>query len=542
MRHFLLGSFLVGFFLIFQGCGGGGDESDSGDVTTDDLTTLGNLPDIDLDSLDAATANVSASPNRGLRKLSDEEQIFSVAGCEARGMKDQFVHQVGQFKMNLCLMQAMETHAGVSVGVGSYNYYNISFTGIPVGDGGAEEDMTVRAKVGLVDDTMRLLLCEQDENGDFGQFMAMHFTVTGGKFDGQITDQHTSPYGDGTDGMRIGVLLETDNVEDFADGDTATITGEFASEMWGGGSMGLEIGKTGDTLYNVINGSFQSGAEGADWGNWTSTVYSKYDAAEGCSQYTGSGESPAMTAGDMLGDGISDTEFESDDLICWKEVADPENAQWPGDFVEGDDGDGMCPYSYGDTECFTFDYDIEAALLQFFVADESDAAYFGEVSGVELPDFEVPEIDFEGDDVWNCEPEGDFTDEIDAGANVLLMAAMDACFSFNESVGDGELENCWDQGQEMNAEVESGEELDDGFGDDFVDTDDSGSEFDCTEETDCTEILGMDDAVCAIASGDSSGQCSIECMTDSDCESMPEAPVCTDLGSGNYCAPEGVSS
>lgn len=530
-------SFFVFFIIIeLQACGGsGGTEADTGGVTTDDLVTLANLPDLNLDSLDAATsvsANRTPSSKKALRKQESEDQQYSVAGCEARSMRDQFMTQVVQFQMNLCIMKAMETHAGVSVGDGSYNYYDMSFTDIPVGPEGEEADMSVRVKVGLLEDTMRLLLCEQGQDSSFDQFMAMHFTVTDGKFDGQITDQHVSPFGEGTDSMRIGVLLETDDVTEFADGDTATITGEFASEMWGGGSMNLEVGKAGEDLYNTISGAFQSGSDDAEWGSWTSQVYSKYDGGDGCSQYSGEGSIPAMSAADILGPSLEEDGFSEGDLICWKEVSDPETAVWPGDFIELSE-DGKCSFTYGDTECFTFD--LEEEILSYFVLDDESAAFFDEVSAVELPEFSIPDIDFEGDDVWSCEAEdGDFT-EVDLAGNLALMSAMDECFALNEGFDTDTMENCYDKGEEEFAETEVGEDFNDGFGDD---AEGGGGEGDttCTAEDDCEEILGITGAVCSIDPESDSGNCTLACSSDDDCADM-EDTVCTDFGGGNtFCS------
>lgn len=530
--------------LLFAACSGGSSgttsttgTTDTGSgttVTTASLQSVNNLPDFNIESLDAAaTANVS--PQLRFVEEGDEEQEYSRAGCELRSHVDEFKFQVKELRSNVCIVKKMESEAGMTVGVGEYAYYNMDFE---PGEGPGEdipgdfdcdtdcsslsgEDQTqceeiqaslcfgfsARVRVGVIDDTLHMALCTNESTGsEFVQTMAMRFGVTDGHFDGIV--KNVMPSNSGNEepdaAFSIEAMLATDDPEKFSDGDEAAFLAQMASNMWGSGHIGLDITKVEGAIRNTVDAAFQSGHADSEWGTWTSQAFGIYDSGEGCGTFASEGSFPALAASDAFDEQTLQVLFEEEgiegsDQICWThpEEGDCEDGCSIGAFVE-EAVDGMCSFDEGGTECFS--YELDNGTLGYFVLDPDSAAYYETVVEHEgLDEYVAPTIAFEGDEIWDCEDEADIEFvEIDPSAEAV-MAAFESCFDI-ASDDTRSIESCYEQETQHDAEGEAGVEIhdeDQTFGGDEGEGEDEGDEDDpqVTCDTDCSQA-GENQAEC----------------------------------------------
>jgi hypothetical protein len=500
--------------LAFAACSGGssGTSSSSGGtssggttVTTASLQSVNNLPDFNIESLDAA-ASASVSPQ--LRNVEDGEadQEYSRAGCEIRSHVDEFKWQIKELRSNVCVVKKMESEAGMEVGVDEYNYYSMEFDageapGEDVEGGSADFGFGARVRVGIIDDTLHMALCTNESTGSsYVQTMAMTFGVTDGQFDGIVKD--VMPSNDGSGGVdgsfSIEAMLATDDPDEFSDGDEAAFLAQMASEMWGGGHIGLNITKDGDNIIDTVDAAFQSGNVDSEWGTWTSQAYGKFDSSEGCGTYSSDGTFPAMQASDAFDEEtltilFAEEGIEGSDQICWTHPeegdCEDEDGCSVGSFVE-EAVDGMCSFSEGGTECFSFE--LESGALGYFVLDPADALYYEDVAANEgLDDFEMPSIAFEGDEEWDCEDEADNEFVAIDPTEEAVQAAFETCFDIATDEGRA-IESCYEQETQEDAEHDGGVEVHDedqefggpGEGEDGGDEDVVECDTDCSQAGD----------------------------------------------------------
>lgn len=529
--------------LAFAACSGGssGTSSSSGGtssggttVTTASLQSVNNLPDFNIESLDAA-ASASVSPQ--LRNVEDGEadQEYSRAGCEIRSHVDEFKWQIKELRSNVCVVKKMESEAGMEVGVDEYNYYSMEFDageapGEDVEGGSADFGFGARVRVGIIDDTLHMALCTNESTGSsYVQTMAMTFGVTDGQFDGIVKD--VMPSNDGSGGVdgsfSIEAMLATDDPDEFSDGDSASFLAQMASEMWGGGHIGLDITKDGDNIIDTVDAAFQSGNVDSEWGTWTSQAYGKFDSSEGCGTYASDGTFPAMQASDAFDEATLTILFEEEgiegsDQICWTHPeegdCEDEDGCSVGAFV-AEAVDGMCAFDEGGTECFSFE--LANGALGYFVLDPAEALYFDDVddhSDFEA-DFDLPSIAFEGDEVWDCnDGAADIDDDNDADTDsasdgftpidpteAAVQAAFETCFDIVTDEGRA-IESCYEQETQDDAEHEGGVEVhdeDQEFGGSEEDSAPEGEE-DVSCDTDCSQA-GEFEAEC------NSAQAALDC-------------------------------
>lgn len=506
--------------LLLAACGGGssGTSSSSGSsgstgtttVTSASLQSVNNLPDFNVESLDAA-ASASESAQLSRYTVDESERRFSRAGCEIRSHVEEFKWQIKELRSNVCIVKKMESEAGMEVGEEAYNYYSMEFEAGEVPGGGEEGGSAdfgfgARIRVGLIDDTLHMALCTNEATGStYEQQMAMTFGVTDGKFDGVVKDIQLSNDENIPDGaFSIEALLATDDPEVFSEGDQASFLAQMNSS-WGAGHVGLDITKPDGVILNVVDAAFRSGDVDAEWGTWTSQIYGEYDPSEGCATWSSEGTFPAMLVSDAFDEfaleELAAAGFESTDQFCW---ANPDEAE-----CEDEDGctitdfiteatDGMCSFEEGgagSTECFSFE--LNNGTLGYFELSAEEAAYYDAVAAHEgLDDFEAPTIAFEGDEIWDCEAEADNEFVAIDPSDGTISAAFEECFAINED-GGRSMESCYEKESQEDVQDEAGVEVhdeDQEFGDDSGggdSGDDSGdnsgdqTEVDC--DTDCTQ-------------------------------------------------------
>lgn len=502
-----LGVGLLSFFIACSGGGGGGGGTDSGggEVTEEDLKSISNIPDIDLDALDAAlnSANPSFSARRRvLFSAPPSETVYSRAACEVRACVDEFKSDIRSFQVEKCFLEAFEAETNFEVGDGDYNYFEVTLDESEfepaeesddtetTDDADAQESeeefddedlgvITTYVRAGVIDGVLNVSLCEPDENGNYSQTLEMNFEASDGKFDGTVTDTWFD------DDYQINVMLASENPEDFGEGDEAILEGLFNGQ-WGAGHIDVNIRKDGGTITNEVDASFRSGDAEAEWGTWTSTVYGLYDGQEGCSVWSSNGTYPAEVAGEVFGpEDLADSGLATDDLFCWVEPDDPEfEGDSLADFIEMS-SDGMCSFEEGgadQAECFWFD--LTDGLLDFWVHENETATYYETVlANGSLRDFAEPDIDFVTP--WDCEAPDGFTEVFLDGDNDEFDAALEACLALEDELDEGRAITSCDQAEseeiveeELEIEIEDEEEFfepDEG-GDDEEDDEDGSQD------------------------------------------------------------------
>lgn len=466
-------SFLIVFLCLFIfACSGSGastsSSSDSGAVTTDALKSLTSIPDINIDNLDATASQASA--NVSVRYSSaPTEQLYSRSACEMRACVDQLKREVKTFQFEKCMLEAMEANTAFAVGDGAYTYSQIHLdeSGIPgadeiyaeefedsEGDFDPEEDMIdatfyVRAGYNAEDDErLNVILCESVNDGEVSQTLELDIGVEDGAFSGTITDLLSGGY-------QLSVQLETEDPEQFQDGDTASIAGQFNDEF-GKGVINLNIAKADSTITNEVEFSFQSTNESFG-DSWTVAGYAFYDGQEGCATYEAAGTYEGEVAQDVLSpEDLDQLEgIEPTDRICFVNPEESEDSELTiNDWVAKADDDDQCSFSSGGAglvECFWFD--STGGTLNYLVHENETATYFDQAAAVsEHLDLIEPEISFVRD--WDCTAPDGFT-EIDANADEAVLAAMSECIAIEAEIyadAEDEFSSCEELEQQNDIE------------------------------------------------------------------------------------------
>lgn len=425
--------------------------------TAASLKSVSSLPDLNITALDAATSsstNIAAAPALS-KAIANSSTAFSRAGCELRACVDEFKQQVKEFNGNKCIIEAMETYTDFKVGDGDYNYFRVL---LPPDSGvGDLHNTHYRVRVGVIDSVLRLALC-REQSSRARQTMAMRYEIADGKFAGTITNIWPSFQEAGADdAFRIAVNIPTDDPSKFSAGDSGSLTGQF-NGFFGAGSIQLNIAKESTTLTNTVDASFRSGGDTSTWGRFTSLVYGKYNADEGCSSWDASGTYPAQTVGNVFSSTTDRTAlaaagYATTSKFCWKE-ADPATATSIVDWIQPARSNGTCTFTDAGNQCFTFSR--TNTVLTAFVYSAGLATYYDDVVGKALGTFAAPAISFAADETWDCTAPADFT-PIDVTTNVALAAAVDACFdNFEEAQASRSINSCEELARERDAEADTG--------------------------------------------------------------------------------------
>lgn len=459
--------------LLAAGCGGSAGSGDTGGSaggsggstpTTESLKTLSAIPDLNLDSLDAALQSTATSLSKNLKATENSSTEFSRAGCELRSCVDEMKSSLLSFRVEKCAMEALEANTSAAVGVNQYNYYQVTMPAET--DHELEEEETVLLKVGYNaegDETLRLFLCEPNPAGVTEHTLTSIYTVVDEKFRGTIVDILPSDENSGeSDASRIEVELGTEAVADWSDGDTAEISGQY-NGYYGAGNIRLSVAKTSDVLTNTVNAAFQSGDADTAWGSWTSRVSGKYDVDEGCSLWASAGTYPAETVGGVF-NAVEQAELAAvglgpNDPFCWKEADDPDNSTL-ADWTEAADADGMCAYNEGgadNLECFS--YSLVGTTLNYYTLDNTLATYADDVLASSLDEFSAPTVAFTSSEAWDCSAPNGFT-TIDLTDNAAAVEDLASCFALEEiENAERDVNSCEDLEREEDAEENLDEEF-----------------------------------------------------------------------------------
>ncbi|MBX7148686.1 hypothetical protein K1X76_06330 [bacterium] len=512
MKPSKLLSFVFASSLIFSTACGGGSSSSSGSTdggaTTADLRSLSTVPDFDIDALDVAAAS-DASVSPSLARTIGEVGSFSYAGCEMRMQLEEVKAQVTQQQFDKCIIETLETTQGLTVPENTYGFYSMDFSDLEDEEEGPS-GMNIRVKIGLNNDQLELFVCESADGDTYTQTNYTRYAVTDdGRFDVFSKGIHDEQ-DFGTFGQQIQSYLPDKDIADFEVGDEASVTGSF-NGPWGGGSISVSALNDG-TLKNIVGSAFQSGGDDSEWGTWTTQAYGETNADEGCAKFSSTGSYPGMLAGQLLfEDDLDASGFDGEDPICWVEFSedtDFESLTWPTDFIEAADEDGNCNFSNSGTECFSYSTDDSENLISLIAASD-DVEYFDGVDATELDEYAAPTIAFEGDEVWDCESESEFTDLV---ADVEDATALMAAVSENCAEPDFDRTNvpCFDQGSEQQVE-DGGHEL-------MGEFDQIHSDYtkECSDVSECGAIADLDGAGCTSRGGDAM-YCNSLCATVDDC-------------------------
>lgn len=467
-------SFLVVFLCMFVfACSGSSSSTSSssdsgGTVTTDSLKSLANIPDINIDNLDATVSQTSA--NISVRySAAPTEQVYSRSACEMRACVDQLKREVKTFQFEKCMLEAMEANTSFAIGDGSNNYYQIhldeseiegveeiyeeGFEGSEGTFDPAEDliDTTFYVRAGYNaegDERLNVTLCESVNEGEVSQTLELDIGVEDGAFSGTITDLLSGGY-------QLSVQLETEDPDEFQDGDEAIIAGQF-NDDFGKGVINLNIAKADSTITNEVEFSFQSTNESFG-DSWTVAGYAFYSGQEGCATYEAEGTYEGEVAQDVLSpEDLDQLEgIEPTDRICFVNPEESEDSELTiNDWVDKADDDDQCSFSSGGAglvECFWFD--STGGLLNYLVHENETATYFDQAAAVsEHLSLTEPEISFVR--TWDCTALDGFT-EIDANADDAVLASMSECIAIEAEIyadAEDEFASCEELEQQNDVE------------------------------------------------------------------------------------------
>ena len=506
----------IGFacaMVFVTACGSSGSSGTStttgtttGTASASDLTSFSTIPDMNLDSLDAATNSESASVSSRMLNMEEASGTDfkepSIDGCITRAMVDQLKGEMQAFQHNKCMMEAVEANTAFAIPLDKYEFYEMTMPDPDNGGGpgnqtpqsgngqaaiGSVPLKVMRAKVGLVDGIVRLALCEQKESV-FEQRMSFSAGITDGLFNTQMISKHDSPFSDESGFSRLNAQLETDDLALLTAEHPAVLQGQFGDGDKRGGKIKVTVGRDEqDLIFNRVEGSHQS--DNAEYGSWHDVAFGQFNGTGGCTQHTSVGSAPARTVEDIIpqeGPGaafmaaaFAEAGFGPTDQICWVKVENPETANFPGDFVRAAGNGGMCTHENSGTACYGFDFnnadfdanvdaDVDADVdVEAFVMPTETAPYFDLVSAADTNfDNEVPTIEFAGVDFWDCTaPAGETFQTINFVGNMALGTAVRACEEEFRDERHSEMKSCFDEHNEAEAENKTGEEFDDGSGD-----------------------------------------------------------------------------
>lgn len=464
-------------FVFLVNCSGSSSsdsdsDSDSGTVSSDALSTLSSIPDINMDSMDSTSSTTDSSLS-SLMKASTRptERSFSRAACEVRSAVEEIKDQVKGFRAELCIDKAFETAGLVTVGNGAYNYYEVIIDESMFADeledemeeGGFEQDdlgeETAYVRVGLINDMLNVSLCEIDDDdgqgaGTYTQTLEMTYTVVSGRFHGRLIDLL------GSDGFQI--TIDADDITTSFDDGEAVEVGMAFNGQWGAGTINFNADKASSVITNELDFSWRSGSESSEWGTWESTGYALSDHREGCGTYESSGTYKGDVAGNMLAEAeLTALGLTASDYLCWKEVENPDTATWPTDFVQEADADGMCSYTSGSTnnvECFWYDLTDAGALDYMVLSDTSTSPYVADVTAKStFLSFQEPTLSFV--ETWDCTAPSGFTNIVVADHPALIASLTDCIALELESETSREIESCEDSENQDGAEEGAGRDF-----------------------------------------------------------------------------------
>jgi len=394
LRLFVVFSSFV-FLINCSGSSSSDSDSDSGTVSSDALSSLTNIPDLNVDSMDANSATTNSSLSSLVKAASTRpsDRSYSRTACEVRSAVEEIKSQVKGFRSEMCIDKAFESAGLIAVGNGAFNYYEVIIDESMFADeledeleeGGFDPDdlgeETAYVRVGLVSDQLSVMLCEIDDDdgqgqGTYTQTLEMIYTVSGGRFSGQLTDIL------GSDSYQITITAD-DVAASFDDGEAVEIAMGFNGQ-WGAGTINFNADKASSVITNEMDFSWRSGASGSEWGTWRSTGYALFDSQEGCGVHESTGTYKGDVAGNMFSlEDLTTLGLAASDNVCWKQVDNYETAVWPTDFVEAADSNGMCTFTDGstdNTECFFYDLTDAGALDYMVLGDTSASPYVDAVT------------------------------------------------------------------------------------------------------------------------------------------------------------------
>ncbi len=487
----------IGFacaMVLITACGSSGSSGTStttgtttGTASATDLTLFSTIPDMNLDSLDAATNAESASVSARMMNTesgpSADFQELSIDGCISQAMVGQAKGEMKAFERNKCMMEAVEANTAFAIPLDHDEYYEMTMPGGPGdqgppsspqgGDGPAANEIvppTVRRiKVGLVDGVLRLALCEKNESGDFAQKMSFSAQITAdGLFNTQMISEHHSPFEDVSARSRLSATLESDDLALLTADKPAVLEGQF-SDGQRGGIIKVTVGRDeNDFIFNRVEGHHQF--VDAEHGSGHDAAFGQFNHSGGCTTHDSSGEAPARTVEQILppGDAVMAAAFAAagyglDDKVCYVKVEDFQAASFPADFFKAATEDGTCTYENSGTACYAFEDNTDGGV-DAFVSPPETAPYSNFVSAnSETLDNEspLPIIEFVGDDFWDCSaPVGSSFQTINFAGNIPLMEATMAC---HEEFKDDRrpMDSCFDQHNKEEAEDKAGTDFND---------------------------------------------------------------------------------
>src|SRR3990167_4836749 len=420
LRLFVVFSSFV-FLINCSGSSSSDSDSDSGTVSSDALSSLTNIPDLNVDSMDANSATTNSSLSSLVKAASTRpsDRSYSRTACEVRSAVEEIKSQVKGFRSERCIDKAFESAGLIAVGNGAFNYYEVIIDESMFADeledeleeGGFDPDdlgeETAYVRVGLVSDQLSVMLCEIDD-GEAVE-IAMGFNV-----------------------------------------------------QWGAGTINFNADKASSVITNEMDFSWRSGASGSEWGTWRSTGYALFDSQEGCGVHESTGTYKGDVAGNMFSlEDLTTLGLAASDNVCWKQVDNYETAVWPTDFVEAADSNGMCTFTDGstdNTECFFYDLTDAGALDYMVLGDTSASPYVDAVTAKSsFLDFNEPTFTFQ--ETWDCTAPNGFT-RVVVAEHPDLLVSLSACIALEvEAEGSRSTESCEDKEQQDHAEGETGQEF-----------------------------------------------------------------------------------
>lgn len=400
------------------------------DLTGDDATTsteavseIDSIDDIPLEILDPSNFIVTLNNSDSSyfkSQVPGEEGGFSRAGCEADQAVNRIVRNFQFPEVILCYLQKMGDALGMEFGEDDYNYYNLG--DVPGGPDETGGSMSMKMAVKKVDDTLTMLMCENDVK-------VMEFEITAdvenSLYEGHVIDSWTFDI----DGVEAS---EQRSLNFNADGDADNFTeSEFSesyvSDIWGYGSETL----TATPDYAIVTGSNVNTHEGQDF---SAAIYSKLNSTAGTAKFDVTGTYPAMNVGeigvwepDWYSYLINELGLTDEDYICCQEegcsaVEDGEN----------------CEFTDVDTEAFSITG--TAPDLNYLVVADDAGEYFTEVDAQEVSLEAQPTIEFSNSDFSDCAPpEGSEWSTL--SADEITEELVAECAEKDEEMNDFQDEN-----------------------------------------------------------------------------------------------------
>jgi len=422
---------------------------------------------------------------------------FSVAGCTTQALVTQTIEDTKEFQNTKCIMEAVEANTAFTIPQGSFGYYELLMpahefeeqdsseegAGSSANENVLNEPKIMLAKVGVVNEMLQLSLCEQSEVGIFKQ--NMHFTAgitAEGLFETQMMNEYRPRFNNNDDNNLnipnvparsfLRAVLESDKLEAITADKPVILEAKFKHGP-NGGRVNVTVGRDeNDNIFNRVMGTHQFGAPGTGYGYGHHSAVGQYNAEGGCTSHRARGTNPAKTVAEMLppgpsaafmGAAFAEAGYDLEDEVCWIKVnpQDMATANFPDDYVEAA-VDGFCDYEDVGFECYTFadnaEGDVEASVSPFDTADYHDlVGTFGEELNDQAP---VPVIEFlEADGtLWDCTaPAGVTVQPINFVGNMALGTAVEACHEEFGGERRSEMQSCFEQRNQKDAEAKAGE-------------------------------------------------------------------------------------